>query len=143
MSAHTPGPWRWEFNQTTKSIQLCGGKPAHDMTVMCFARVGMNGATPLVLDPADPCVLVPASRFAQPQAGREHHKPWFQILRQPDLDMIAAAPDMYDALTECICGLEVGLDAAQIVSTLGDGRCAAIRSALTQARAALAKAGGQ
>ena len=56
---------------------------------------------------------------------------------------MAAAPDMYEALPECICGLEVGLDAAQIVSTLGDGRCAAIRSALTQARAALAKAGGQ
>ena len=60
-----------------------------------------------------------------------------------DAALISAAPDMYDALTECICGLEVGLDAAQIVSTLGDGRCAAIRSALTQARAALAKAGGQ
>lgn len=96
--SYTKGPWRWEFNQSTKSIQLCGGKPAHDMTVMCFARVGMNGATPLVLDPADPCVLVPASRFAQPLAGREHHKSWFQTLRQPDLDLIAAAPDMYEAL---------------------------------------------
>ena len=64
-------------------------------------------------------------------------------IKEADARLIAAAPDMYDALTECICGLEVGLDAAQIVSTLGYGRCAAIRSALTQARAALAKARDQ
>ena len=64
-------------------------------------------------------------------------------IEDADASLISAAPDMYEALTECICGLEVGLDAAQIVSTLGDGRCAAIRSALTQARAALAKARDQ
>ena len=65
------------------------------------------------------------------------------VCSKRDAPIISAAPDMYEALTECICGLEVGLDAAQIVSTLGDGRCAAIQSALSQARAALAKARGQ
>lgn len=85
---------------------------------------------PIVRD--DYCIGVPDGKVDQ-----------IAVCSKRDAALIAAAPDMYDALTECICGLEVGLDAAQIVSTLGDGRCAAIRSALTQARAALAKARDQ
>ena len=82
--------------------------------------------------PDDYCIGVPDGKVDQ-----------IAVCSKRDAPLIAAAPDMYDALTECICGLEIGLDAAQIVSTLGDGRCAAIRSALTQARAALAKARDQ
>lgn len=47
---------------------------------------------------------------------------------------------MREALTECIPALEVGLDAAGVIGTLGDGRPATIRDALKQARAALAPA---
>ena len=45
-----------------------------------------------------------------------------------------------EALTECIPALEVGLDAAGVIGTLGDGRPTTIRDALKQARAALAPA---
>jgi hypothetical protein len=45
MSAqHTPGPWRWEFNAERKSVDLVGGRPMFDLTVMDFARWGMGNA---------------------------------------------------------------------------------------------------
>ncbi len=101
MSAHTPGPWRWEFSPKYKTVSLCGGKPEYDLTVMDFARVGMNGAGPRVIDYADMRPLITnASQFATDAPGREHHSHWFRLLRHPDLDLIAAAPDMYAVLRE-------------------------------------------
>ena len=45
------------------------------------------------------------------------------------------------ALDECVPALQIGLDAAQVISVFGDDRGATIRCALTEARAALAKVG--
>lgn len=35
---HTAGPWRWEFNPSTKGVQLCGGRPQFDLTVMDYVQ---------------------------------------------------------------------------------------------------------
>lgn len=98
MGKWTQGPWRWEFNPKTKTAQLCGGKPQFDSTVMDFIRVGMFGAGPRVIDRTDLGLLTGVAKFAQPAAGREHHSSWFQVLRHPDLDLIAAAPELAEAL---------------------------------------------
>lgn len=102
MGKWTQGPWRWEFNPKTKTAQLCGGKPQFDSTVMDFVRVGMSGAGPRVIDQTDLGLLAGVAKFAQPSAGREHHSSWFQVLRHPDLDLIAAAPELAEALKALI-----------------------------------------
>ena len=98
MSEFTPGPWRWEVNMKSKRIQLCGGKPQYDLTVMDFARWGMNGARPRVLDFSDNMLLREAEDYRAVVPGREHHASWFQGINHPDMNMISAAPDMYDAI---------------------------------------------
>ncbi len=99
---HTPGPWRWEINLKARRIQLCGGDPksgfgAYDHTVMDFVRWGMNSAQPRFLDPGS-SLLVEANHFAEMVKGREHHANWFQTISQANANMIAAAPDLFDAL---------------------------------------------
>jgi hypothetical protein len=128
----TAGPWRWECCPKRKSMQLCGGKPTYDLTVMDFVRVGMNGAGARVIDTSETPlkILVSALQFAQTQEGRAHHADWFKVLRHPDLDLIAAAPDLAEALIEMVSKY-----AGQVQN---DGQYDA---ALDQARAALAKAG--
>jgi len=105
--SYTKGPWRWEFNPKTKTVQLCGGKPEFDLTVMDFVRVGMFGAGPRVIDKTDLGLL----------AG--------VVLRHPDLDLIAAAPELAEALR-----MVVAADTAEDWSR-----------AVDYARKALAKAG--
>lgn len=94
----TPGPWRWEINEKHKVINLCGGKPKYDMTVMDFVRYGMSGAAPRFIDGSELNLLTRAERFSYVIEGREHHKDWFQGINHPDAHLIAAAPDMYAAL---------------------------------------------
>lgn len=101
MNQHTPGPWRWEINLQYKSIQLCGGKPLFDKTVMGVKRWGMNGATPTFQD-VNGYHLIEAKDVAEVVPGREHHKEWFQTLNQADANLIAAAPDLLEALQEML-----------------------------------------
>lgn len=99
---HTPGPWRWEVNITSKRVQLCGGPPKsgfgkYDLTVMSFARWGLQSAAPVFWDwEYDKCVGEPhrADTIAEPVEGREHHKDWFRSIPHPDAALIAAAPDL-------------------------------------------------
>lgn len=125
----TPGPWRWEVNMKSKRIQLCGGKPQFDLTVMDFTRWGMNGARPRVLDYSDMKLLKEAEDFRVVIPGREHHASWLQGIDHPDMNLIAAAPDMYEALK----ALVEGIDEYDGFVALGD---------MVTARAALAKADG-
>ena len=104
MSQHTPGPWRWEINRKHKRISLCGGKPQFDLTVMEFARWGLNGAQPGFLRKEDGHSLLyklsECADWVVPIAGREHHAHWCATLNHHDANLIAAAPDLLAALIE-------------------------------------------
>jgi hypothetical protein len=97
----TPGPWRWELNRKGKRVQLCGGVPRFDLTVMDFIRWGMGGAQPRFLEAwksNSMMLLENAPKFGKDVPGREHHSDWFQTIDHPDAHLIAAAPDLYAAL---------------------------------------------
>lgn len=98
---HTPGPWRWEVNESTKDIQLCGGVPLFDKTVMSFSRCGMQGAVPefrhLPQDGDDFQGMVKATNYSVIVKGREHHANWFKTIRHPDALLMQAAPELMDA----------------------------------------------
>lgn len=95
---HTPGPWRWELNAKSKNIDLCGHGECgpYDFTVMDFERWGMGGAIPRFRDSNG--VMVKADQLAKPVEGRLHHAAWFQSIDHPDARLIAAAPELLDAL---------------------------------------------
>ena len=102
MSKHTPGPWRWEVNEKHKTMQLVGGKPTYDLTVMDFERWGMYGAVARMRDTAEDGmnILYRCLDWAIPAKGREHHASWFKVIDHPDANLIAAAPDLLEALIE-------------------------------------------
>lgn len=104
MIAHTPGPWRWEFNRQAKSVYLVGGKPRFDKTVMQFARWGMSHATPLFNSHIAgneynimerPCDM---ASWVKPFPGLEHHVSWRADVMHPDARLMAAAPEMLSLL---------------------------------------------
>jgi hypothetical protein len=130
---HTPGPWRWEFNGEHRRLHLVGGRPRYDLTILDFGRWGMNGATMRLRDTAhDGMQLLyrihERPDWIAPEAGREHHKDWHQLLTHPDARLIAAAPDLLEALHA-------------LLFTADDSP--SYDAAITQARAAIAKAEGQ
>jgi hypothetical protein len=98
MSKHTPGPWRWEFNAKHKSMQLCGGVPKYDLTVMDFVRWGMGGAAIRLRNPVDESLQVMrrCEAWAVPVTGREHHADWFMTIDHPDARLIASAPQLLE-----------------------------------------------
>ena len=109
-AAHTPGPWRWEFNATSKSVHLVGGKPQFDKTVMQFARWGMGRAVPLFNSKITGNLwnimerLCDQPDWITPFPGREHHADWCADVIHPDARLMAAAPDMLEALKRFVSG---------------------------------------
>lgn len=100
---HTPGPWRWEYNAEHKSVNLVGGKPQYDLTVMDFARWGMGGAVPRFRDTSVDGMnlmdrLCDKQDWTATAPGREHHKNWFRLVTHPDARLMAAAPDLLVSL---------------------------------------------
>ena len=106
--SHTPGPWRWEFNRKHKSIQLVGGRPAFDKTVMDFERWGMGGACPRFNEKIAGDEINIMTRVSDrpdwiaPFEGRGHHADWCADVLHPDARLIAAAPMLLAALEALI-----------------------------------------
>lgn len=98
----TPGPWRWEVSQTSKHMGLFGGVPRYDLTVIDLDRWGMQGAQIRLREPEKDGynIMHPVSYWCTPIAGREHHASWIQTIDHPDASLIAAAPDLLDALID-------------------------------------------
>ena len=101
---YTPGPWRWELNEKSKVINLCGGIPTYDKTVMDFVRWGMGGAMPRfrVDYGGFHCVMEKANTMGIPVPGREHHKDWFQNVNNPDALLMSKAPELLEMLQELV-----------------------------------------
>ena len=111
MSKHTPGPWQWQFNKTSKSVHLVGGKPLFDKTVMQFGRWGMGGAVPFFNSAITGHQWNIMERLSdmpgwlKPFPGREHHSHWHMDVTHPDAVLMAAAPELLEAL-QCLLRLQ-------------------------------------
>lgn len=99
----TAAPWRWELNAKYKHVELCGGEPKYDATVMGFARWGMGGAAPTFNIYGG---MVRADEFGAEVEGRRHHASWFQDVKHPDAAFIVAARNV---LTQENMALIIGL----------------------------------
>ena len=102
---HTPGPWRWEFNREHKVLHLVGGRPQYDLTIMDFDRWGMNRAIATLRDPDEDGMnimhrLCDRLDWIAPFPGRTHHAGWCADVTHPDMRLMAAAPDLLDALQQ-------------------------------------------
>ncbi len=107
MNKHTPGPWRWEFNREYKILHLVGGRPLYDLTIMDFDRWGMSGAVATLRDPAEDGMnimhrLCDRPDWIAPFQGRAHHAGWCADVTHPDMRLMAAAPDLLEALQEMV-----------------------------------------
>ncbi len=138
MSKHTPGPWRWEMNRQLKSIALVGGRPMFDKTVMDFERWGMGGASPRFNSAITSGEFNIMFRVSDRQdwiadfPGRSHHAHWCANVVHPDARLIAAAPDLLEALQPFVLA-----NSSEEFVTL------VVRSSdITKARAAIAKVTG-
>lgn len=102
-AAHTPGPWRWELNRTSKTLHLVGGRPRYDLSIMDFDRWGMNRAIATLRDTSVDGMnimhrLCDRPDWIAPFPGREHHARWCSNVVHPDARLMAAAPDLLQTL---------------------------------------------
>lgn len=104
IQGYTPAPWRWEFNEKSKCIQICGGIPKYDLIVMDFVRYGMNGAQPRfnMLHENGMQVMENASKMGCVVEGREHHQSWFKSISHPDALLMIKAPEMLEMLKKVL-----------------------------------------
>ena len=98
-AAHTPGPWRWEVSEQSKSLHLVGGKPQFDLTIIQPTRWGMGSATLMIRDTAHDGMnimhkLHERRDWIAPFPGRAHHANWCAAVVHPDMRLIEAAPDL-------------------------------------------------
>ena len=141
---HTCGPWRWEFNGAHRVLHLVGGRPKYDLTIMDFDRWGMSGAVATLRDPAEDGMnimhrLCDRPDWIAPFPGREHHAAWCADVTHPDMRLMAAAPDLLEALCEMIEGDEEAIMRAE---ALGIPFPEEMLGTYKKARAAIAKATG-
>lgn len=123
--AATPGPWRWEVNEAHKSVQLAGGTPKFDKSVMTFARYGMSSAAPVFWfwkdgqNWSEEPKRADAVSIAVP--GREHHAKWFKTIEHHDARFIAAAREAVPVLLDEIERLREALKGAAVVVNQATG----------------------
>jgi hypothetical protein len=103
---HTPGPWRWEINRKHKSMQLVGGVPRFDLTVMDFDRWGMGGACIRLREDVNRMNIMhkvhERPEWIAPHTFREHHANWCADIAHPDARLIASAPLLLEALQKLV-----------------------------------------
>lgn len=117
--AATPGPWRWELNLKHKTLHLCGGVPRFDLTVMDLQRWGMSGAVVRLRNPENGLDMMrPATQFAAPVPGREHHADWFQSLNHPDARFIEAAREAVPSLLAHVAAQAERIEALEAAGRL-------------------------
>lgn len=122
----TRGPWRWKVNPKYKTVELIGHK---NDAVFRAARWGPKGAQ---IHFCSKHLFESIRKFMRPITGREHHADWIQTIDHPDAHLIAAAPEVYEALARCetlLSGIEF-LDEPEVERDL----MPAIRAALAKAR---------
>lgn len=109
---HTPKPWRWEFNSRSRRLELVGGEPRYDLTIMDFVRWDMNGAIMRLRENQKNLNIMrrvcDIPSWISPIKGREHHYQWCSTINHPDAILMAAAPDLLDALKNLLAKVECG-----------------------------------
>ena len=100
---YTPGPWRWEINETSKTVHLVGGKPMFDLTIIQPARWGIGSSTLMVRDTANYGMnllhkIHERRDWINPFFGRDHNASWCSGVKHPDMQLIESAPDLLEAL---------------------------------------------
>ena len=139
-ATHTPGPWRWEINLKSKVLHLVGGQPRqYDLTIMDFDRWGMGRAVATLRDTAHDGMnimhrLCDRMDWIEEFPGRGHHFDWCASVNHPDMRLMAAAPDLLDALEEARNGLLWYRDAFPSADSQADDE------AMARIDAAIAKA---
>jgi hypothetical protein len=106
--AHTPGPWKWRINRTTKRVYLV----ARGYTVLDFVRYGMRSAAPRFRDNEN--LMVRADEIAKNIPGYDHHSDWDQDLNHDDARLIAAAPSLYKELEHIVILLAPVLESGSL-----------------------------
>lgn len=138
-SEHTPGPWRWELSATNKQLHLVGGDHRYDLTIMDFCRWGMWGAGVRMRETTPGheelnCMFKVHERndWIAAFPNREHHKHWCANIIHPDMRLMAAAPDLLEALETIVgqcehsfefSGIDLAEARAAIKKAKGESQC--------------------
>lgn len=133
---HTPEPWRWELNEESRDVQLCGGNPKYDMTVMDFVRWGMGGATPrfnFTLETRGLQIMEPAKKFSKPVEGREHHASWFKSINHPDANRIVDCVNACQGIEDPAAAIQAARDALEAARPELQATCAMAKAYGTKA----------